>query len=321
MTRKPSKTLIGMFVLGAIALIAAGVTTFGAGKYLSRQPTFVMFFEGSVKGLNVGSPVVFKGVKVGRVSDISLLYNQDTQSVQIPVLVEIDPHTIIREKGWTNPKDFINLLIGQGLRAQLQLQNLLTGQLLIELDFHPDKPSRLVRSEARYPEIPTIPSSLEQLSKTIEKIPMEELVTKLISAIEGVEKAVTSPELTESIRSLNLALNDVRSLVKNLDGTIGPLSSDIMATLEDTRNLVRDFGRHAESLQESIDRASDATRKAMEQAEKTFGALEHASAADSPVMFQLSRTLDEISATADSIRALSDYLNRHPEAMLRGKGE
>jgi phosphoglucosamine mutase len=65
MTRKPSKTLIGMFVLGAIALIAAGVTTFGAGKYLSRQPTFVMFFEGSVKGLNVGSPVVFKGVKVG----------------------------------------------------------------------------------------------------------------------------------------------------------------------------------------------------------------------------------------------------------------
>jgi hypothetical protein len=90
-----------------------------------------------------------------------------------------------------------------------------------------------------------------------------------------VEKAVTSPELTESIPSLNLALNDVRSLVKNLDGTIGPLSSDIMATLEDTRNLVRDFGRHAESLQESIDRASDATRKAMEQAEKTFGALEH----------------------------------------------
>lgn len=321
MTRKPSKTLIGVFVLGALALIVAGIMTFGAGRYFSRQPTFVMFFEGSVKGLNEGASVVFKGVKVGRVTDISLLYNPDAQSVLIPVLVEIDPHSIIREKGRTDPKDFMNLLVSQGLRAQLQLQNLLTGQLIIELDFHPDKPSKLVRSDIRYPEIPTIPSSMEQLTRTIEKLPIEELVTKLISAIEGVEKAVTSPELTESIRSLNLALNDVRSLVKNIDGTIEPLSSDIRGTLEDTRKLVRDFDRHASSLQASIDRASDATRRAMEQAEKTFGAMEHASAADSPVMYQLSQTLDEISATADSIRALSDYLNRHPEAMLRGKGE
>ena len=321
MTRKPSKTIIGAFVLGALALIIIGVMTFGAGDYFSRQPTFVMFFDGSVKGLNVGASVVFKGVKVGRVTDISLLYNPKAQSVQIPVLVEIDPHSIMQEKGWTDPKDFISLLVKQGLRAQLQLQNLLTGQLIIELDFHPDKPPRLVRSDIRYPEIPTIPSSLEQLTRTIEKLPVEELVTKLISAIEGIEKAVTSPELTESIRSLNLAINDVRTLIQNIDGTIQPLSSDIRGTLEDTRKLVRDFDSHAASLQASIDRASDATSKAMEQAERTFGAMEHASAADSPVMYQLSQTLDEISATADSIRALSDYLNRHPEAMLRGKGD
>lgn len=320
MTRKPSKTLIGVFVLGALALIVAGIMTFGAGQYFSRQPTFVMFFDGSVKGLNVGASVVFKGVNVGRVTDISLLYNPEGHSVQIPVLVEIDPHSIVRGNGQADPNDFIRLLVDQGLRAQLQLQNLLTGQLIIELDFHPDRPPRMVASDIRYPQIPTIPSSLEQLTRTIEKLPVEELVTKLISAIEGVEKAVTSPELTQSIRSLNLAINDVRTLVQNIDSNIEPISSDIRGTLEDSRKLVQGFDRHAASLQESIDRASDATRKAMEQAERTFGAMEHASSADSPMMYQLSETLDEISATADSIRALSDYLNRHPEAMLRGKG-
>ncbi|HPI92545.1 MAG TPA: MlaD family protein [Deltaproteobacteria bacterium] len=321
MTRKPSKTLIGVFVLGALALIVAGIMTFGAGQYFSRQPTFVMFFDGSVKGLNVGASVVFKGVNVGRVTDISLLYNPEGQSVQIPVLVELDPHSIVRGNGQADPNEFIRLLVNQGLRAQLQLQNLLTGQLIIELDFHPDRPPRMIVSDIRYPQIPTIPSSLEQLTRTIEKLPVEELVTKLISAIEGVEKAVTSPDLTQSIRSLNLAINDVRTLVQNIDANIGPISSDLRGTLEDSRKLVQDFDRHAASLQESIDRASDATRRAMEQAERTFGAMEHASSADSPMMYQLSETLDEISATADSIRALSDYLNRHPEAMLRGKGQ
>jgi len=321
MVKKPNKTAIGAFVLGAVVLIVLGVMTFGAGRYFSKQPTFVMYFEGSVKGLNIGAPVVFKGVKVGTVTDISLRFDPDTKRVQIPVLAEIDPHSITRGSNGDDTQGFVKLLIGQGLKAQLQLQNLLTGQLVIELDFHPEKPVKLVRSNIKYPEIPTIPSSLEEITRTLAKLPLDKLITNLTSAIEGMERAVTSPELMQSIHSMNLALEEVRKLVENLNSTVPPLASDIKGTLEDSRKLVQNFDKQSASLQADIGKAADATRAAMVQAEKAFGAVERAGSKDSPVMYQMSRTLEEISAAAESLRALSDYLNRHPEALLRGKRE
>jgi paraquat-inducible protein B len=201
------------------------------------------------------------------------------------------------------------------------LQNLLTGQLVIELDFHPEKPFKLVKSDLAYPEIPTIQSSLEIFTRSIEKLPIEQLVNKLTLAIEGMEKAATSPELLQSIRSLNLALEDVRKLVENINGNIKPLASDIKGTLDDSRRMFQNFDKNSTALQASIEQAAEATRASMIQAEKTFHAVERASSEDSPVMYQLSQTLEQISATADSLRALSDYLNRHPEALLRGKGD
>ena len=320
MIKKQNKTLIGAFVLGAIVLVIFGIMIFGAGRYFTKQPTFVMHFERSVKGLNVGAPVVFKGVKIGTVTDISLRYNPDTKSVKIAVFAEINPHSITRPQGGVDTKDFFKLLIEQGLKAQLQLQNLLTGQLVIELDFHPEKPFKLVKSDLAYPEIPTIQSSLEIFTRSIEKLPIEQLVNKLTLAIEGMEKAATSPELLQSIRSLNLALEDVRKLVENINGNIKPLASDIKGTLDDSRKMFQNFDKNSTALQVSIEQAAEATRASMIQAEKTFHAVERASSEDSPVMYQLSQTLEQISATADSLRALSDYLNRHPEALLRGKG-
>jgi paraquat-inducible protein B len=321
MIRKPNKTVIGAFVLGAVILVIMGIAIFGAGRYFTSQPTVVMYFEGSVKGLNTGAPVVFKGVQVGTVTDISLRYNPETKSVRIAVLAAIDPHSITRTKGRINTQEFITDLIRQGLKAQLQYQNLLTGQLVVDLNFHPEKPARLVNSDMKYSEIPTIPSSIEEITRTIEKLPLEQLVNKLTSAIEGMEKAATSPELMQSIRSLNSALGDVRTLVQNLNSHVDPLASDIRGTLDDSRKMIQHFDKQASSMQVSMEQASQATRAAMIQAEKTFGAMEHVSSGDSPVMEQFSRTLQEISATADSMRALSDYLNRHPEALLRGKGE
>jgi paraquat-inducible protein B len=321
MIKKPNKTLIGAFVLGAVALIIFGSIILGAGKYFIKQPTFVMYFAGSVKGLNIGSAVVFKGVKVGTVTDINLQYNPDTKSVQIPVYVELDPHSITGAQDKINTQDFFKLLIQQGLKAQLRQQSLLTGQLIIELDFHPERPPRLVRSDKNYSEIPTIPSSLEELTKTIEKLPFDQLVTKLTSAIEGLEKAATSPDLMKSIHSLNLALEDVRKLIENINSNVAPIASDFKGTLDDSRKMVQNFDKRSSSLQASIAQTAEAARAAMAQAEKTFKAVEHASSGDSPVVYQLSQTLDEISAAAESLRTLSDYLNRHPEALLQGKKE
>jgi paraquat-inducible protein B len=293
--------------------------TFSAGKYFFRHPSFIMYFDGSVKGLNVGAPVMFKGVKVGTVSDINLRFNPETKSVQIAVLTELDPKSITNPHGKIDAQAFLNTLIQQGLKAQLQYHNLLTGQLVVALDFHPDKSARLIRTDAPYPEIPTIPSSIEEFTKTIEKLPIEKLAGKLTSAIDGMEKAATSPELMKSIHNMNLALEDMRRLIENINSNVAPIASDIKGTLADSRKMVQNFDKHSTSLQTGIEQTAEAARAAMVQAEKTFKAVEHASSSDSPAMEQLSRTLEKISEASESLRTLSDYLNRHPEALLHGK--
>ncbi|HVN70434.1 MAG TPA: MlaD family protein [Desulfomonilia bacterium] len=319
MIKKPNRTLIGAFVIGAVILATVGIMTFGAGRYFTKQPTFVMFFDGSVKGLNVGAPVVFKGVKVGQVTDISLRLNPDSKSVQILVLAELDPHSITGTKGRIDSQEFFKQLVRRGLKAQLLMQNFLTSQLMVELDFHPEREVKPVKTDIPYPEIPTTPSRLEEFTRTIEKLPLDQLVTKLTSAIEGLERATTSPELMKSIKSLSLALEDVRTLVQNLNSNVTPLASDIKGTLADSRKMIQDFDKHSSSLQASIERAADAAQSALTQADKTFQALERVSSADSPVMYRLNQTLEKISDASDSIRDLSDYINRHPESLLKGK--
>ena len=175
MKKDASAILTGAFVIGAVILVVAGIILFGSRGFLAQRPVYVMYFEGSVKGLSEGAPVVFRGVRVGWVKNISLRFDPDAASVRIPVLVEIDPETITGAQGRSEQQKYLGQLIDQGLKAQLQLQNVLTGQLVIALDFYPDRPVRLVDKDSRYPEIPTIPSSLEQFTRTIENLPIEEM--------------------------------------------------------------------------------------------------------------------------------------------------
>jgi paraquat-inducible protein B len=367
MSKPASKTLIGGFVVGAIALVIAGVLIFGSGKLLRETHKFVMFFEGSVKGLNAGSPVVFRGVKVGEVTDIQLRYNPADLSFKIPVFIELEPDRITmvearppsridpqryldlvleRVRGGPDPEGHLRLLIERGLRARLQMQSLVTGQLMVELDFHPDKPLTLVGGDTGYPEIPTIPSPLEELSKTIEEAPIKEIFKKLLAAVEGIEGIVNSPEIKETFRSLHLALEDVRKLVQNVDGQIGPLATSIEKTLGDTRKLARnvnaqvrplasdikkavgEYGKLArdvdsqvQPLASSIEETLEKTRLALEQGRETLAVAEADLAEDSPLLVELDNTLQEVGAAARSFRLLVDYLKRHPEALLKGKGK
>jgi paraquat-inducible protein B len=217
MSKPANKALIGAFVVGAVALVVAGILVFGSGRFLQETFKFVMYFDGSVKGLNVGSSVVFRGVKIGTVTDILLRYNPADMSVKIPVIVEIDPDRVevvgvlATEP---DPEAAIGQLIERGLRARLQMQSLVTGQLMVELDFHPDKEVKLVGGDTGYPEIPTIPSTIEELSKRIEEVPIEEIFKKLLAAVEGIEGIVNSPEVKDIMSSLNLAAEDISKLVR-----------------------------------------------------------------------------------------------------------
>ena len=338
MSKQANKTVIGAFVVGAIAVAVAAIMIFAGGKFLTRYNTYVMYFPGSVKGLNVGAPVVFRGVKIGSVKTIDLRYDSKTLQVQIPVLVEII-HAARGMRGALDPDEELERLIEIGLRAQLGSQSFVTGQLQIELDFYPDEEARLVGNllgtHKAYPEVPTIPSSFEKIRKKLADLPIDELFAKATSALTGFDKLVNSPELPEIIRSLKLTVDDTRKLINNVDAQIKPLATSIDKTVKDFGKLARDADKQikplgsgmkatvkdVQKLVNDIDKKTlpqiDATVKDIQ---KTFVDADDLLDEDSKLVYEMENALMEISAMARSMRELADYLKRHPESLIRGKG-
>jgi phospholipid/cholesterol/gamma-HCH transport system substrate-binding protein len=348
MSKKASKTAIGGFVVGALALIVVGVLIFGSGKFLTKSQTYVMYFEGSVRGLNVGAPLVFRGVKIGSVTRIQLVANTDDLSFQIPVFVESERRHFTLTGDDTldlSPEEQLALLVARGMRAQLIKQSMVTGQLIVELDFHPDKPAKLVAGYSEYMQIPTISSGMDDLMKQIEKAPIEDILNKVLSAVDGIEKAVNSKEVKGSLRSLEQTVKNLNKLVLNIDSRIEPLVSTVEETVKDYGKLARNVDRqvkpvlsgiveterHANKLVKnvdaqvtrlgsSIDEAAKSAAAALVEAKKTLDTIEGLAGKDSQMIYQITTTLKELSAAARSIRVWADYLERHPEALLRGKG-
>ena len=351
MSRQASKTLIGAFVVGAIALMVAGLFVFGSGKFFTKKNKYVMYFEGSVKGLTVGAPVVFRGVKIGMVTDIKLRASRKDLTVKIPVFVQVFPERFEEiDPVQTAPKEEnieaeVQQLIKHGLRAQLTIQSFVTAQLMIECDYHPDTPIRLVGSDKTYPEIPTVPSPFQELTKTVKELDVKGFYTKISEALSGFTAFVNSPELTKSVKTLHLAMEDARKLIQDIDNRVEPIAVKIEETLTDTQHLVRridskidplekelseldkDFQQliimirtRVKQLATSMEKTNKSANAAMVQAEKTLKTVEGITKEDSPLSYELTQTLQQLSAAARSIRVWADYLERHPEALLRGKG-
>ncbi len=327
MSKQANKTVIGAFIVGAITLVIAGVLIFGSGKFMTERKTYVLYFEGSVKGLNIGAPVMFRGVKVGSVTDILLRFDPEDLSIYIPVVIEIEPDRFRSINTTTHKTQNINLLVERGLRGQLQLQSMVTGQLMINFDFKPDEPLIITGIKSDYPELPTIPSDMEKLSRTLENIPFEELINKLMHAVEGLDKVLNSPELIGTFASAEDALKEIRTLVKNIDNQVEPLVSNIKNTSDTARSALIQAektlaleegvpGELASGIKETLTSISGA----MQQTRNTLSSVQGVVADDSKLTYELNNTLIELSTAARSIRFLADYLERHPEALISGKG-
>ena len=163
-------------------------------------------------------------------TEILVEFEPKDMSVRIPVVIEFETERVTRVSGEAAPRKNMALMIERGLRAQLQLQSLVTGQLMVAIDFHPDKPARLIGVDDRYPEFPTIATRMQEVTKTLEDLPIEELVNKVMLTLEGLEKLVNSPEIIESVRTLNETLKEVQVLTQNLGEKSGPITSNIEET-------------------------------------------------------------------------------------------
>ena len=328
MSKKADPKLIGIFVLGAVTLIVAAVLIFGSGKFFKERNKFVMFYDGSVKGLDVGAPVILKGVKVGSVIDVSVVFNSEMLNFINEVLAEVEPDRISVIGSDTvlgqmfeeaEVPERLEILIGRGLRAQLQLQSFVTGKLLVALELRPGTEVHLTRLSQDYPEVPTIPTEIETLTAQLKNLKLKEMVADLRKASAGLDRLINSPELAESIESLNRTLKDFGKLVRTVGNQVDPLASSIKKTLGDTRQLVKNVDSQVEPVASNLNDTLETARVALVQAKKTLASYEGVLAEESALNYQITEALEQVSTAARSIAVLTDYLERHPSSVLRGK--
>jgi len=298
MSIQANKTMVGAFVLGAAVLLAGAILLLGTGRLLKAQPPVVLYFDGSVKGLSLGAPVIFRGVAVGAVTNIQLVVDASGLHPLIPVTVQMDASKVQVPKSLDQSKDqkiYLKKLIDAGLRAQLGQQSFVTGQLMIELDILPGSEMRL-RGDGSMIEIPTIPSPLDKLARTLQSIPVEQIMGQVQTAVEGLNKILSSPDLAKAPGELNATLRDLRTLAQNLNSQVKPVRSSIDQTLT------------------SVSAAAASADRVMRHAESMADP-------NSQSMTDLRKALNELSNAARALRNLADYLDRHPEALIKGKGE
>ena len=137
--KRANPAAVGAFVLGAIALVLVGVIAIGSGSFLHDTQRFVLFFDGSVNGLTVGSPVKMRGVEIGRVLEVNALAEEDRKDILNEVVIEIDPARVKRVGPTVAVAERAQLLVENGLRGRLELQSLVTGQLYIGFDFYQER--------------------------------------------------------------------------------------------------------------------------------------------------------------------------------------
>jgi phospholipid/cholesterol/gamma-HCH transport system substrate-binding protein len=363
MGSKISPTMIGAFVVGAIVLVVAGALLFGGGKFLQEKVLYFLFFDSSVEGLNVGAPVIFRGVQVGQVTEISAIADPQTYDVRIRVKIELVKGVLrVGAEGqlFKDPHETVERLIQKGVRASLRMQSFVTGLLFVALDFHPDTPIKLMGLDPAYPEVPTIPSDMDQLKSSIQqamaelkKLPLDAVLAEVLTVLKRAGTLLETPELKQALVALYDVMTNARQLLANADTQVGSLGPKLGGTAEvaskaletlrvtllDAQKLVRDVdgqvaplaGGAKETLaaarstlgqaQKSLVTLTDAAMPVLKDADKTLAGTTALTAPDSAVLNDLSHTLKALEEAARALRSLANMLERNPETLIRGKSK
>jgi paraquat-inducible protein B len=302
MSRRANPTLVGAFVVGAGVLAVIAIAVFGSGRLFRETHPFVLYFEGGVNGLDPGAAVKFKGVEVGSVKRIMVRFEQTAGQVRIPVFIELDADKLARagvETAFT--PESILAAVEQGLRARLEAQSLVTGLLFVNLDYFPETPAKFSGAPGGVPEIPTLPTTIEEATQIVKQIverlgeiDLEALVASATKTLDSLSALAGSEEAKSALASLDATLLSLRELSKRLDQTIGPLGESLRATAEETRRLEDQLARTLRSVEQVVEPGS-------------------------PLTQQLGSALQDVSAAARSVRSLADALERNPGSLVRGR--
>lgn len=318
-----------MFVIGAFALGIISLLTFGGVNFFSKPQRFVVYFDESIHGLDLGSPVKLRGVRVGRVVDLNIRYDEKTNHSVVAVVCEFSKDKVTDTKGTAinvASREELQLLVNRGLRAQLGVLGLATGLLFVELDFFDPKeyPADNRTTELKYIAVPAVPSAISEFQASASEIlanlkkvdfaglsrEMTGLITEARKTIDSVdlrglaeqwrktgvqvETLANAPEIKQTFTNLNLAIGDLRGVLAKLDAQVGPAGQGLTEALGQVKTTMTAFNETAAAVQKFL-------------------------AANSGLGNDVAGTLEQLNEAAEAVRRLADFLERNPNALLTGK--
>ena len=323
---------LGLFVVLALGLLFVTVFTVAGGKLFTRKQQVVMHFAGSIYGLQVGAPVVFRGVRLGNVSSIGVRWDDRDREVSIPVVAELESEVIAsvggRDRG-DDPSQTVPLLVERGLRAQLAMQSILTGQLYIDLDFRPGKAAQAEGGAQRYPEIPTVSTAMQNLRNQVDQLDIQRLIEDVGVIASTTRSLVTSPDLARAVAQLDDITQHLSHLSDQMDRRAGPLVDRSEATLEAVRSAAERMGAAAGTVSQAATRVGTTfnpegplvsrLRQTADELTRTATQLGDGVGPNAPLQQDLQRALQDLASAARSLRELADTLHQQPESVLRGR--
>jgi paraquat-inducible protein B len=318
-SRNANPVTVGAFVFGALALAVMLVVFFNQGSWWNKQQHYVLVYDRSIKGLNIGAPVTLKGVKIGEVTDITARMTRDT-SVFNSVVIAIDPNALERE-GDTSDKEMMDELVERGLRAQLRLQSLLTALLYVDVDFHPDKPATMVKIKTRYKQIPTIPTDLEQLTRNFESIDISKLGENLQEIVNGVNELINDKSLQRLSGDVSSTLLAVRDAANQLNHQTEQLGAQLTPLTKEGNRTLNEINRTLPQLMVTLDKTLVTLQQTTQTLNATAGNAAFLTSEDSPLLYRLDSTAASVNAAAEQMRRLTETLEHQPESIIFGKNQ
>ncbi|MBR3880606.1 MAG: MCE family protein [Mailhella sp.] len=338
MTERNTKTFIGAFVLGAIALLIALILLLGSGTLGSKNPTFVLYFKTSLKGLIQGSPVYFKGIRVGKVSSIQIQPELDSARFQTPVVIEIEKNTATllleggKERDLFENTELLNKLIYRGLRGKLGITSILTGQLCVELDIMKNAVPVDIATLRPYkgsPEIPTQLSPLDAALNTLENIPIQEIIYDVMGSVKSVSTQFQKLDLAGLVDSLKLTSDIAREQIQGLStlrddagkaiSAYAGLAATAKKDLQFTMGHMNKALDSVETMAGDTSRAMAEARSAMAEVRQTASDAGSIFSEDSAPVLEFSQTMLSLRKAAQSLSDLATLLEIKPNSLIFGR--
>lgn len=332
MSKKSSATLIGLFSLLGLVIATVSLVILGAGKFFEKSHTVQLYFEKSVFGLQVGSDVRFGGVRIGRVSSISVIVDSAEDRKVIPVEVVLTEKQLRKISGTGDGMiDFtsragIEDAVERGLRAGMKQESLVTGQLYVEFDLVPGAGGYFYQAEIKseYPVVPTIPTQMDEMISSISdgiqkinELDLNGVIGDIRTVLQGFDTQLDDLDLKRISDNLVGITDEVKGITEDLK--LRETAGNLNQALDEWRLLATKVNQGIDPVLADLEELAASANLSLRKIEDAATELKEAGDTRSPVFLHMQELLHELEITSRSVKELSDDLKRNPNTLLRGR--